>query len=111
MSAQADRSMTISTRFHAVRCLFGLALLSGAAAQANTVIYNVHGYTLDASGALREFDALSFTTGGEVIVAGTRGQAAKLTPGATFIDGEGAALLRRASFQPPSMVCISITTH
>jgi len=70
-----------------------LLMMASAGAPANTVIYNVHGYTLEASGALREFDALSFTTSGEVIVAGTRSHAAKLTPGATFIDGEGATLL------------------
>ncbi len=62
-------------------------------ARADTVVDNVRGYTLDATGQVREFESLAFGDSGRVIVAGTRAQAAKLTPGASHLDGGGSTLL------------------
>ena len=77
------------------RTLIALACLAAiGAAQADTVIDNANGYTLNAAGKLLRFNALAFDDAGRIIAVGTAAEVKrKAARGATHIDVQGKAVL------------------
>jgi predicted amidohydrolase YtcJ len=63
-------------------------------AQADTVIGNANGYTLDSKGKLAHFSALAFDDKGKIIAVGSAAQvAAKAAPGSKRVDMRGQTVL------------------
>ena len=77
------------------RTLIALACLAAiGAAQADTVIDNANGYTLNASGKLLRFASLAFDDAGRIVAVGTNAEVArKAARGATHIDVQGRTVL------------------
>ena len=77
------------------RTLIALACLAAiGAAQADTVIDNANGYTLNATGKLLRFNALAFDDAGRIIAVGTAAEVKrKAAKSATHIDVQGKTVL------------------
>jgi len=74
--------------------MFVLAALAGlSAAQADTVIDNANGYTLDSKGELVQFTALAFDDKGRIIAVGSAAEVNAKAPGARRIDLQGRTVL------------------
>lgn len=72
---------------------FVLAALSMASVQADTVLVNANGYTLNAKGDLVQFAALAFDDGGKILAVGTRAEVAAKAPAARQVDVGGKTVL------------------
>jgi predicted amidohydrolase YtcJ len=72
---------------------FVLAALAVAGAQADTVIVNANGYTLNAKGDLVQFAALAFDDQGKILAVGSAAEVAAKAPGARQVDMEGKTVL------------------
>jgi hypothetical protein len=72
---------------------FVLAAFAMASAQADTVIVNANGYTLNAKGDLIQFAALAFDDQGKVLAVGTAAEVAAKAPGARQVDMGGRTVL------------------
>jgi predicted amidohydrolase YtcJ len=72
---------------------FVLAALAVAGAQADTVIVNANGYTLNAKGDLVQFSALAFDDQGKILAVGSAAEAAAKAPGARQVDLQGKTVL------------------
>ena len=74
--------------------MFVLAALAGlSAAQADTVIDNANGYTLNSKGELVQFAALAFDDKGRVIAVGSAAEVNAKAPGARRVDVKGRTVL------------------
>jgi hypothetical protein len=72
---------------------FVLAAFAMASVQADTVIVNANGYTLNAKGDLIQFAALAFDDQGKVLAIGTSAEVAAKAPGARQVDMGGRTVL------------------
>ena len=72
---------------------FVLAALALASAQADTVIVNANGYTLNAKGDLVQFSALAFDDQGKIVAVGTAAEVRAKAPGARQVDVGGKTVL------------------
>jgi predicted amidohydrolase YtcJ len=72
---------------------FVLAAFAMASVQADTVIVNANGYTLNAQGDLIQFAALAFDDQGKVLAVGTNAEVAAKAPGARQVDLKGRTVL------------------
>jgi predicted amidohydrolase YtcJ len=72
---------------------FVLAAFAMASVQADTVIVNANGYTLNAQGDLVQFAALAFDDQGKVLAVGTAAEVAAKAPGARQVDLKGKTVL------------------
>jgi len=72
---------------------FVLAALALASAQADTVIVNANGYTLNAKGDLVQFAALAFDEQGRIVAVGTNAEVTAKAPGARQVDVQGKTVL------------------
>ncbi|MBD8532884.1 MULTISPECIES: amidohydrolase [unclassified Massilia] len=72
---------------------FVLAALASFGAQADTVIVNANGYTLNAKGDLVQFAALAFDDKGKILAVGTAADVAAKAPGARQVDMQGKTVL------------------
>jgi predicted amidohydrolase YtcJ len=72
---------------------FVLAALAMASVQADTVLVNANGYTLNAKGDLVQFAALAFDDGGKILAVGTAADVAARAPGARQVDLQGKTVL------------------
>jgi len=72
---------------------FVLAALALASAQADTVIVNANGYTLNAKGDLVQFAALAFDDQGKIVAVGSAAEVAARAPGARQVDVKGKTVL------------------
>ncbi|MGJ9417159.1 amidohydrolase [Massilia sp. CMS3.1] len=72
---------------------FVLAALAVMGAQADTVIVNANGYTLNAKGDLVQFAALAFDDKGKILAVGTAAEVAAKAPGARQVDLQGKTVL------------------
>jgi predicted amidohydrolase YtcJ len=72
---------------------FVLAALAVAGAQADTVIVNANGYTLNAKGDLVQFAALAFDDQGKILAVGSAAEVAAKAPGARQVDMGGKTVL------------------
>ena len=77
------------------RTLIAAACLAAlGAAQADTVIDNANGYTLNASGKLQRFASLAFDDAGRIVAVGTATEVKrKAARGATHVDVQGKTVL------------------
>lgn len=74
--------------------MFVLAALAGlSAAQADTVIDNANGYTLNSKGELVQFTALAFDDKGRIIAVGSAAEVNAKAPGARRVDVQGRTVL------------------
>ena len=74
--------------------MFVLAALAGlSAAQADTVIDNANGYTLNSKGELMQFTALAFDDKGRIIAVGSAAEVNARAPGARRVDLQGRTVL------------------
>ncbi|MFL6672788.1 MAG: amidohydrolase [Massilia sp.] len=75
-------------------CLLVLSALgAAAAAQADTVIDNANGYTLDRKGDLVQFASLAFDDKGKIIAVGSAAKVAARAPKARHVDMHGRTVL------------------
>jgi predicted amidohydrolase YtcJ len=72
---------------------FVLAAFAMASVQADTVIVNANGYTLNAKGDLIQFAALAFDDQGKVLAVGTNAEVAAKASGARQVDLKGRTVL------------------
>jgi predicted amidohydrolase YtcJ len=72
---------------------FVLAAFAMASVQADTVIVNANGYTLNAQGDLVQFAALAFDDQGKVLAVGTAAEVAAKASGARQVDLKGKTVL------------------
>ncbi len=72
---------------------FVLAALAMVGAQADTVIVNANGYTLNAKGDLVQFAALAFDDKGKILAVGTAAEVKAKSPGARQVDMQGKTVL------------------
>jgi predicted amidohydrolase YtcJ len=70
-----------------------VALGAVAAAQANTVIDNANGYTLNSKGNLLQFASLAFDDSGKIIAVGSASSVAARAPKARHVDMQGRTVL------------------
>ncbi|AVR95132.1 amidohydrolase [Pseudoduganella armeniaca] len=69
------------------------ALALACNAQAQTLIDNANGYTLDAGGKLLRFQALAFDAAGRIVAVGSAADVAAKAPGYQRIDAQGRTVL------------------
>ena len=72
---------------------FVLAALAMAGAQADTVIVNANGYTLNAKGELIQFAALAFDDQGKILAVGSAAEVAAKAPNGRQVDMKGRTVL------------------
>lgn len=72
---------------------FVLAALASLGAQADTVIVNANGYTLNAKGDLVQFAALAFDDKGKILAVGSAADVTAKAPGARQVDMQGKTVL------------------
>jgi predicted amidohydrolase YtcJ len=72
---------------------FVLAACALSSVQADTVIVNANGYTLNAKGDLVQFGALAFDDKGKILAVGTAAEVAAKAPGARQLDVQGKTVL------------------
>jgi predicted amidohydrolase YtcJ len=72
---------------------FVLAALALASAQADTVIVNANGYTLNAKGDLVQFAALAFDDQGKIVAVGSAAEVTANAPAARQVDLKGKTVL------------------
>jgi predicted amidohydrolase YtcJ len=72
---------------------FVLAVLASFGAQADTVIVNANGYTLNAKGDLVQFAALAFDDKGKILAVGSAADVTAKAPGARQVDMGGKTVL------------------
>ena len=72
---------------------FVLAAFATMGAQADTVIVNANGYTLNAKGDLVQFAALAFDDKGKITAVGTAADVKARAPGARQVDVQGKTVL------------------
>jgi predicted amidohydrolase YtcJ len=72
---------------------FVLAALALASAQADTVIVNANGYTLNAKGDLVQFAALAFDDQGKIVAVGSAAEVTAKAPAARQVDLKGKTVL------------------
>jgi len=72
---------------------FVLAACAALGAQADTVIVNANGYTLNAKGDLVQFAALAFDDQGKILAVGTAAEVSMKAPGARQVDVKGQTVL------------------
>jgi len=72
---------------------FVLAALASFGAQADTVIVNANGYTLNAKGDLVQFAALAFDDKGKILAVGSAADVTAKAPGARQVDMGGKTVL------------------
>lgn len=72
---------------------FVLAALAFSSAQADTVIVNANGYTLNARGDLVQFAALAFDDQGKIVAVGSAADVTAKAPGARQVDVKGKTVL------------------
>ncbi len=72
---------------------FVLAALAIGGAQADTVVVNANGYTLNARGELVQFAAFSFDEQGKIVAVGSAADVMAKTPGARQVDVRGKTVL------------------
>ena len=72
---------------------FILAAFAVTAAQADTVIVNANGYTLDAKGDLVQFNALAFDDKGKILAVGNAAEVQAKAPNARRVDMGGKTVL------------------
>ncbi|MDB5791654.1 MAG: amidohydrolase [Massilia sp.] len=72
---------------------FILAAFAMSAAQADTVIVNANGYTLNTKGDLVQFNALAFDDKGRILAVGSAAQVTAKAPGARRVDMKGKTVL------------------
>ena len=72
---------------------FVLAAFAVAGAQADTVLVNANGYTLNAKGDLIQFAALAFDDQGKILAVGSAAEVAAKAPGARQVDMAGRTVL------------------
>ena len=72
---------------------FVLAALAAMGAQADTMVVNANGYTLNAKGELVQFAALAFNDAGKIVAVGSAAEVAAKAPGARRVDLQGKTVL------------------
>jgi len=72
---------------------FVLAAFAMASVQADTIIVNANGYTLNAKGDLVQFAALAFDDQGKIVAVGTAADVTARAPGARQVDVQGKTVL------------------
>jgi len=73
--------------------LAALAAAFGTSAQADTVIVNANGYTLNTKGDLVQFAALAFDDNGKILAVGSAAEVAARAPNARQVDLKGRTVL------------------
>lgn len=72
---------------------FVLAALAIGGAQADTVVVNANGYTLNVRGELVQFAAFSFDEQGKIVAVGSAAEVMAKAPGARQVDVKGKTVL------------------
>jgi predicted amidohydrolase YtcJ len=72
---------------------FVLAAFAMASVQADTIIVNANGYTLNAKGDLVQFAALAFDDQGKIVAVGSAAEVTAKAPGARQVDVKGKTVL------------------
>ncbi len=73
--------------------MFVFAAVAAMSVQAQTVIENANGYTLDSKGELVQFTALAFDAQGKILAVGSAADVSAKAPGARRVDMGGKTLL------------------
>ncbi len=73
--------------------MFVFAAVAAMSVQAQTVIENANGYTLDSKGELVQFTALAFDAQGKILAVGNAADFSAKAPGARRVDMGGKTLL------------------
>ncbi len=73
--------------------MFVFAAVAAMSVQAQTVIENANGYTLDSKGELVQFTALAFDAQGKILAVGNAADVSAKAPGARRVDMGGKTLL------------------
>lgn len=73
--------------------MFVFAAVAAMSVQAQTVIENANGYTLNKEGELVQFTALAFDAQGKILAVGSAAEVAAKAPGARRVDMGGKTLL------------------
>ncbi|MCC2961072.1 amidohydrolase [Massilia sp. IC2-278] len=73
--------------------MFVFAAVAAMSVQAQTVIENANGYTLDSKGELVQFSALAFDAQGKILAVGSAADVSAKAPGARRVDMGGKTLL------------------
>lgn len=73
--------------------MFVFAAVAAMSVQAQTVIENANGYTLDGKGELVQFSALAFDAQGKILAVGSAADVSAKAPGARRVDMGGKTLL------------------